>query len=73
MGRDQSAWGLNRLERLTLRKQEQNPVTAHIKGSHPVVLMNAGQSKDIPVKGRSLFQVRNVQGSFKNSVELGHA
>jgi hypothetical protein len=72
MGRDRSAWGLNRLERPTLRKQQQNAVSTDIIGPHAVVLIDAGQTKNVAIEGRSLLQVGDVQGGLKNSVEPGH-
>jgi hypothetical protein len=55
-----------------LREEEKNAVAAHVIGSHPAVLMDARESENITVEGGSPVEIDDIQGSFQNSIELGH-
>ncbi|GEO16058.1 hypothetical protein MAE02_37540 [Microvirga aerophila] len=72
VGWDRSSGSFDGLKRPALRKEEENPVPAHVIGPHPVIFVDAGESKDIAVEGGSPVEIGDIKGGFKNSVELRH-
>jgi hypothetical protein len=72
MGWNRSTRGLDRLKRPTLRKKKQNPVPLHVIGSHPVIFVDAREPEDAAVEGGSPVKIGDIEGCFKNSIELRH-
>jgi hypothetical protein len=56
-----------------LRKEEKHAVATHIIGPHSVVSVDTWQAEDIAIEGGSPVEIGNIEGCFKNTIELGHS
>src|SRR5687768_15948133 len=72
VGRNGATRGLDRLKRLALWKQKQDPVAAHVVSAHAVVRVDAGQPEHIGVEGRSGVEVGYIEHRLQHAVQLRH-
>src|SRR4051794_14127900 len=73
MGRDGAARGLDSLERAALWKQQKNTVATHIIRSHSMVFVDTWQTEDMAIENSGPVEISDIQGCFKNTIELGHS